>query len=251
VNAHTPNRCAVVTGTTSGIGHAVVRALLDRRWHVLGVARRPSDIAHEQYEHVQLDLHDIGALHERLEPRLTTMLRALPSVRVGLVNNAADPGLLGPVGSLDARRLPGVLTTNVAAPLWFMGALVRLAPPDTSLRVVNVSSGAAVSAFPGLAAYGASKAALRMIGMVFAAELDSASDRDIAILSYEPGTVDTPMQAFARSQPDYVLPSRELFVRFASEGRLVPPEEPAREIVAFLEGDGSRRFTERRLGVNA
>ena len=245
------DRFAVVTGTTSGIGFAVARALVDRGWRVLGIARRPAPIVHDRYEHTQLDLHDIGALDVRVEPRLTSLIRESSFRRIGLVNNAADPGLLGPVAALDARRLPGVLTTNVAAPVWLMGALVRLAPAEARLRIVNVSSGAAVSAFPGLGSYGASKAALRMAGMVLAAECQNRPGPTVSILSYEPGIVDTPMQAFARSQSNDVLPSRDLFMRFEAEHRLVSPEAPANEIVAFLERDSHEPFIERRLGGSA
>src|SRR5689334_8449027 len=117
VRAMATDRFAVVTGTTSGIGFAVARALVDRGWRVLGIASRPSPIVHDRYEHTQLDLHDIGALDVRVGPRLTSLLRKSSFRRIGLVNNAADPGLLGPVAALDARRLPGVLTTNVAAPV--------------------------------------------------------------------------------------------------------------------------------------
>ena len=248
------HKLAIVTGTTSGIGHAVARGLLDRGWRVLGLARRPSAIQHEGYEHARVDLQDIDGLDAALDDRLTTLLANRSMARVGLVNNAADPALLGPIATLDARRLAPAFATNLAAPVWLMGALVRLAPPATRLRIVNVSSGAALRAFPGLAAYGSSKAALRMAGMALAAELDSAEDatlrqRDIAVLSYEPGTVDTPMQAWARSQSVDVLPSRELFLRFDAERLLVPPKAPAREIVAFLESESAPRFQERRLGA--
>jgi benzil reductase ((S)-benzoin forming) len=246
-------KLAVVTGTTSGIGNAVASGLLERGWRVLGVARRPSAIEHDAYEHARVDLHDIDALDAALAPRLTTILADRSLARVALVNNAADPALLGPVSDIDARRLAAVFATNVAAPIWLMAAIVRLAPPMVPLRIANVSTGAAVRAFPGLAAYGSSKAALRMAGMALAEELDTAADperreRDIAVLSYEPGTVDTPMQAWARSQPADVLPSRDLFVRFEAERLLVPPEAPAREIVGFLESERAPRFQERRLG---
>jgi NAD(P)-dependent dehydrogenase (short-subunit alcohol dehydrogenase family) len=91
-----------------------------------------------------------------------------------------------------------------------------------------------------------------MAGMVLAAELDSdpsASERrhDVSILSYEPGTVDTPMQAHARAQSAAILPSVELFRRFAADRQLVSPNAPAREIVAFLESGPTARFHERRL----
>ena len=61
---------------------------------------------------------------------------------------------------------------NAAAPAWLMGFVLRHAPADAAIRIVNVSSGAAVRGFGGVMAYCASKAALRMIGMVAAAEFD-------------------------------------------------------------------------------
>ena len=243
------HRFAIVTGTTSGVGRAAARQLVERGWHVLGLARRASAISNPRYDHQQVDLGDLDALAQSIEPRLTTLARDAPESRIGLVNNAAAPGLLGPVAALDSHRLADVFAVNVTAPIWLMGAVVRLAPATAAIRVVNLSSGAAVRAFPGLAAYGASKAALRMAGMVMAAEAEAIRfSRGLSILSYEPGTVDTPMQALARAQSTDVLPSVDLFVRFAAEQQLVSPEAPAREIVDFLESDGNSSFVERRLG---
>ncbi|HEY7237058.1 MAG TPA: SDR family NAD(P)-dependent oxidoreductase [Gemmatimonadaceae bacterium] len=246
------NCFALVTGTSSGVGTAVARALLERGWRVLGVARRTSPLAHDAYEHLQVDLGDTKSLPDAIGRRLTTLLTAHDWRRVGLVNNAADPGLLGQVANLDARRLADVFAVNVSAPLWLMGAFVRSTPPSTVVRIVNVSSGAAVRGYPGLGAYGTSKAALRMAGMVLAAEIEGAPDpkrrdRRISILSYEPGIVDTPMQANARAQSAEVLPSVAMFAAFAAERRLVSPDTPAREIADFLEGDSPEHFAERRL----
>jgi hypothetical protein len=92
-----------------------------------------------------------------------------------------------------------------------------------------------------------------MAGMVGAAELDSPlrtapARPDTAILSYEPGTVDTAMQEEARTRSLDAYPWGRLFRDFHASGALVPPAAPAREIVDFLERDGHARFTERRLG---
>jgi hypothetical protein len=57
------------------------------------------------------------------------------------------------------------------------------------------------------------------------------------------------MQAHARAQTEDTLPSRDLFVRFAADGRLVPPSAPAREIADFLDSDSADRFVERRHGA--
>lgn len=243
------DRFALVTGTTSGIGLALANELLERGWQVLGVARRATVIRHDAYEHLQVDLADLDDVSRKLGDRLTRLLSQPGLQRAGLVNNAAAPGLLGPIANFELDQLSDVFRVNVAAPIWLMSAFARQTPASALLRIVNVSTRAAVLGIAGLGAYGSSKAALRMAGMVLAAELDAAGDRRTSILSYEPGTVDTPMQAHARAKTRAVLPSVELFAGFAAAGKLIPPEAPAGEIADFLDSDTRTRFLERRYGT--
>jgi benzil reductase ((S)-benzoin forming) len=243
---------ALVTGTTRGIGAAVAAQLLDRGWEVVGVARHAAPIEHARYRHITLDLAQPAALEPAIERELGPVLRDPKWRRVALVNNAAAGGALGPVEKIDPVEHARVAAINVVAATWLIGLVLRCTHRDAALRIVDVSSGAAVRAFPGLADYCGSKAALRIIGMAAAAELDSPlrntpAPSDTAILSYEPGTVDTAMQEGARSRPLADYPWGQLFRDFHASGSLVPPSAPAREIVEFVEGDGHARFTERRL----
>jgi len=112
---------------------------------------------------------------------------------------------------------------------------------------VNVSTGAAVRALPGLGAYGSAKAALLMAGQVLAAELDMShgqggAPRDVSIMSFEPGLVDTEMQAAVRSSSADTLPILDFFKQAAAEGRLVPPAVPAAAIADYVEADGNPTF---------
>jgi len=249
------NLIALVTGTSSGIGAAVARQLVDRGWHVVGISRRTAAIDHPSYSHVAFDLADVRALPAAFEAAVAPKLTAQRWERVALVNNAARADLLMPLERLQPSDLLDMLALNTVAPIWLMGFVERLTPKDSVLRIVNVSTGGAVTAFPGLAAYCSSKAALRMAGQVFAAELDSPArpartPAGAAIFSYQPGTVDTPMQTAARSEDPAVFPWSQIFRDFHSRGMLVPPEKPAAEIVAFLESDSVPRLTERRLGAS-
>ena len=244
-------RVAIVTGTSAGLGEAVAQQLLEHRWSVIGVARRPSTIAHERYHHIGCDLATVASDPASLESRLGEHLHGVGTHRFGLVNNAAAPEGLMPIAKLDPRAVARAYAVNVVAPVWLMGYAIRVASSAT-LRIVNVSSGAATSAFAGLATYGGSKAALRLSGMSLAREWDAPTSsapasHDAAILSYEPGVVETDMQRYARSRSPEEFPWVGMFLDFAERGVGVTPDRPAREIVHFLESDHQPVFAERRL----
>ena len=250
------DRLAVVTGTSSGIGAAVAEKLLEAGWRVAGVSRRPAGIVHPRYQNCCLDLADLAALESGLQTSLGRLVASERVSRLALVNNAADGALIGTVERQPETEVLRVYAVNAVAPLALMGWLLRRAAQGVPVRIVNVSSGAARGPFPGMSAYCSSKAALRMAGMVLASELDGAvasgaPSRDVCILSYEPGMVDTAMQVAARSAPADLLPRVDFFVDAASSGKLVPPSAPASEIVRFLESDGAPRFSEARLGAAA
>jgi benzil reductase ((S)-benzoin forming) len=246
------DRLAIVTGTTSGIGAAVAGRLLDKGWHVIGVARRRAIIAHPQYTHIELDLRNVDELEQKITDAAGPTLHARPWSVVGLVNNAADPGAFRRLDQHAAPQMQRLFGVNVVAPAWLMGFVLREGPPGAAIRIVNISSGAAGNAFPGLSAYGASKAALRMLGMVLAAEVglpDSPyASRDVSIVTYEPGIVDTEMQVQARTQ-SREFPSVDVFKQFKALGQLVSPGVPAMEIISLLEASAGARYEDRALAI--
>jgi benzil reductase ((S)-benzoin forming) len=246
------SKLAIVTGTTAGIGDEVATQLLARGWSVIGVARRNTQHDSPRYSHLAADLSDVASASRRIEDQVTPVLRGRSWARIGLVNNAASPDLLGVGERTDIEALQRVYSINTVMPVWLMGFVARNRTGDVPLRIVNVSSAAARQPFPGLLAYGGSKAALRMSGMILAAEWESTVPhaphrRNIAVQSYEPGVVETDMQRLARSLAPETFPWGGLFHDFVRRGIVVSPAEPAAEIVAFLESDEQPGFSEARL----
>jgi benzil reductase ((S)-benzoin forming) len=245
-------RLCIVTGTSSGIGEVVARQLTGQGWSVIGLSRRPALALGPNYSHVQVDLGAVNDLTAVLDAKLRDRVRGAELARVGLVNNAADVALLGQLEKVDAAGMLQAYAVNTVAPVVLAGWVLRTAPPRVPVRIVNVSSGAGVEPFPGLGAYGATKAALRLAGMVMAAELDmreagGAPRRDATIWSYEPGVVATPMQAAVRSSTPDSVPIVQVFHDLHAGGHLLAPEVPAGAIVTYLESDGHPRFAEQRF----
>jgi benzil reductase ((S)-benzoin forming) len=244
-------RLAIVTGTSSGIGEQVARQLLQRGWAVIGIARRPVPLDTPGYAHCSLDLADVARLTPAVEKQLGSRVRDRGLTRLALVNNAADLALLGQVDQLEPAGMLQAYAVNTIAPVLLMGWMLRTASPRIPLRMVNVSSGAGVEPFPGLGAYGNTKAALRLAGMVLGAELDlraaGGAPRDATVWSYEPGVVATPMQDAVRTAATETVPIVQVFKDLAAHGQLRPADAPAREIVSYLEADGHPRFSEQRF----
>src|SRR5258708_20346983 len=149
-------RLALVTGTSSGIGGAVARELLKRGWQVIGIARRAAKIEDKRYRHLTLDLSDIAKAAPKIEREVGARLGE-PWERVGLVNNAAV-GLSGRIQDFDAGELARSFELNTVVPIWLMGFMIKRV--KAPVRVVNLSSGAPVRPFPGLAPYCGAKARL-------------------------------------------------------------------------------------------
>jgi NAD(P)-dependent dehydrogenase (short-subunit alcohol dehydrogenase family) len=194
-----------VTGGTSGLGLALVRELTGRGARVAFVARTRERVAQVARENA--GAHGIAgdvSAKEDIYPVALQITGELGGLDV-LVNNASD---LGPVplamlSDTECEDLERAFATNVLGPFRLtkalMGALAASAREGRGAVVLNVSSDAAVNAYPGWGAYSASKAALLQLSRVWGEE--HAADR-VRFLSLDPGDMDTPMHAAAIPDAD-------------------------------------------------
>lgn len=181
----------IVTGTSGGLGRAIATRLVEDGFKVVGIARRPvsaQDIgtSAEEYVHIQYDLGNIDGIND-----LVRELVAEHGKPFGLVNNAAlgNDGLLPTMHNSDIEALVRV---NVTAPLILTKFVVRQMLARKRGRVVNISSIVARTGYRGLAAYGASKAAME--GMTRSLARD-VGRRGVTVNAVAPGFLETEMTA--------------------------------------------------------
>jgi len=219
---------AAITGGTSGLGLALLRALHARGAHVAFVARDAPRVRRVAAElpgahGIVGDVADKADTH-RIALQVNAALGGLDL----LVNNASS---LGPVplallADTDCEDLEAALATNLVGPFRLtkalLGSLAAAArergPQQRGALVVNIVSDAAVTPYAGWGAYGASKAALAQLSRIWAEEL---REHGVQVLAFDPGDMDTPLHALA-------LPD-------ADPATLKRPSESARELVALIE----------------
>ena len=209
-----------VTGGTSGLGLALVHLLHEEGARTAFVARDRERVASVVRAHA--GTHGIAgnvAVKDDIYPMALQILGELGGLDV-LINNASDLGStpLALLGDTQCEDLERALATNLLGPFRLtkalLGALAASAREGRGGVVLNVSSDAAINAYPTWGAYSASKAALRHLTFIWDEEM---SGQGVRFLSVDPGDMDTPLHALA--VPD------------ADRSTLKRPEAAARELL--------------------
>jgi NAD(P)-dependent dehydrogenase (short-subunit alcohol dehydrogenase family) len=236
-------KVAVVTGAGRGIGRAIAIELADLGVRVALVSRSVdelNDVAGEidaaggDAYVVRGDLADLSEID-----------RILEAVRAGLgepdvlINNAATVEPLGATQHLELPQVRDAVSLNVLAPIALTSRVIPVMVSRGWGVIVNVSSGivARPESMIGGNIYAASKSALEAHTINLAAELNGTG---VTVNAYRPGTVDTEMQAWIRSQDPERIGHQlhDRFERSYADASLITAEESASSLVARM-GNGA------------
>jgi NAD(P)-dependent dehydrogenase (short-subunit alcohol dehydrogenase family) len=179
------SKAVLVTGCSSGIGHATAERLAARGWTVYATARRPSSIA---------DLEDKGCRTLPLDvTEEQSMASAVATVTeaegaVGVLVNNAGYSLSGAIETAAPEEVRRQFETNVFG----LVRLTQLALPAMRRqgfgKIVNVSSMGGRLTFPGGGYYHATKWALEALSDVLRYEVGGFG---IDVIVIEPGLIRT------------------------------------------------------------
>jgi NAD(P)-dependent dehydrogenase (short-subunit alcohol dehydrogenase family) len=194
-------RIALVTGGSSGIGHAIARALalagarvviLARGEHALSAAAAAIRSAGGQADWVRADLADRHSVQDGVAQ---TVAR---SGEPDIVVNAAGVNLRPPLGQQTPAQWDETLAVNLTAP-FLIGQ--RFGPAMARRgwgRIINVASQQAVRAFGNSGGYGASKAGLAGLTR---SQSEAWAPHGVCCNAITPGFVATPLTAEVAGDP--------------------------------------------------
>jgi 2,3-dihydro-2,3-dihydroxybenzoate dehydrogenase len=172
-----------VTGAGRGIGRAVAQAFQAEGARVLGLDRQFAE-ALAGADMLTLDLTDADAV-------ASTCADALQQRgRIDVLVHAAGILRMGQTDELSVEDWHACLDTNVSAAFYLLRAVMPQFKRQRHGAIVTVASNAAHVPRLGMAAYCASKAAVRSFSQCVALELAPYGVRCNVV---SPGTTDTPM----------------------------------------------------------
>lgn len=176
-------RVALVTGASSGIGAATVRALASAGFEVVGAARR--------IERVEEVVRGVGGRALRLDvtdpDSVDALAESLPDLSV-LVNSAGGALGLEPVAEADEKNWHEMYEANVMGVMRVTKALLPALERSGNGHIVVIGSVAGVEVYPGGGGYTAAKHAAHAIAETLRLEL---LGKPIRVSEVAPGMVET------------------------------------------------------------
>ena len=235
-----PNRRALITGASTGIGRATALAFAKAGFDVALVSRSTDKLKALEDEigetttvkaqSFSLDLSIIAQVKEQV----THILETFGPVDV-LVNNAG----MGYTGELNQMPLDDwcrVLNLNVTSVFQCIQAVLPGMRDRKNGMIINVASIAARQAFPEWGAYGISKAAVVALSKAISVEERNHGIRVVTIL---PGSVNTPLWDTDTVQADFDrsgMLTPELVANAILQTALLPPGAVVEELTIMPSG---------------
>jgi len=225
-------KLAVVSGGSRGLGEALCRRYLDAGFQVLEFSRSAP--------HAFSVAADFAQPEQTAEvvAREFAKLSHLEFDEIVVVSNA---GMVEPVGP-TARKNPADILVNLnvnitSAILFISQALRQFQGQHCKKTIVQISSGAALRPYSGWSLYCSAKACLDTFIRTLALEQGTELHPFYAI-SFEPGVIDTEMQAVIRGLDRADFPDLRRFQELQKNRALRAPEQVADLIFKAVERNG-------------
>jgi len=179
------SQAVLVTGCSSGIGHATAKRLVDEGWKVYATARRPealADLAESGCKTLALDVCE----EDSMQSAVSAVTEAEGAVGV-LVNNAGY-SQSGAVEAVPAEEVRRQFETNVFGLIRMCQLVLPGMRAQRFGKIVNLSSMGGRLTFPGGGLYHASKYAVEAISDALRFEVRGFG---VDVILVEPGLITT------------------------------------------------------------
>lgn len=231
-------KSVVVTGASSGIGHAVAHAFRGNSARVAAIGRNQAALEElyatygSEVLRIPADVTDSDAMRRVVEDVITRF------GRIDVLVNAAGHISSGTIENTDLAAWDALINVNLRAPF----RLMQLCTPhliETKGNIVNISSVTGLRSFPGVLAYCVSKAGLDQLTRCAALEL---AGKGVRVNAVNPGVVVTEIHKRGGMDEEAYAEFLEHSRTTHPLGRVGTPSEIA-DLVLFLASEKATWIT--------
>jgi NAD(P)-dependent dehydrogenase (short-subunit alcohol dehydrogenase family) len=176
-------KCAIVTGSSSGLGLEITKSLLYSGYTVFGGSRSGTDLEHENFYDVELDITSEESVEEFFET-----VREY-AVSIDLVVNNAGVCEMAPVSEMSVESFEKQFATNTLGPFLLFKYLEPMIIKGET-HIISILSTAAQYGYPNVAAYNASK--FGQLGVIESLKKEW-KDHKLRFTNLFPGAINTPL----------------------------------------------------------
>lgn len=226
----------LITGSSTGLGHALAQAVLERGYYLVATARQPeqlkelSDRYPDRVTTIALDVTNAQSIQQAVEAALNAYNR------IDVLVNNAGYGTVGAIEEVNDDDIRRQFDTNLFGAINVTRAILPTLREQRSGHILNISSANGISAFAGVGIYSATKFALEAISEALAQEVKPLG---IKVTIIEPGSSRTNFSSRALSTlshqiNDYAQTSGKIVQRLQErDGK--QPNDPAKAAAAMIQ----------------
>jgi len=188
------NKVVLITGASSGIGHAIATFLSNKKYKVYGTSRNPKNTEDYNFELISLDVLNVDSIKSAVDYILEK------ENRIDVLINNAGKGITGSIEDTPTQEIKNVFETNLFGAIEVTKAVLSQMRKQKNGKIINITSIAGYMGLPFRGVYSASKGALELISEAMNMEVQEFG---INIINVAPGDFATNIAAGRYHTPVY------------------------------------------------
>lgn len=214
----------IITGGSRGLGAALAEYFAAQGDDVAEISRT----GHGTHPRIRSFTCDLAGSASK-DAVIQQIFAAFPANRYEVISLTNNAGMVDPIkhiADLDEVAVARNIAVNLTAPMALTAAFLKHLSVFGGKKVVaNISTGVAKRPKGSWAAYSSAKAGLECFSEALAK--DRAADDRFHVITFEPGVIDTEMQALIRSTDPHDFDEIGRFTKLKDEGQLLAPAKVA------------------------
>ena len=211
----------LLSGSNSGLGYELYKIIKSDDFFTekIFISRKKNNNFTNKDKIIYIDFNNINLIKKKINFNFKNK-------KIVFINNAATIFPIVPTKNIEIKDLNKSNNINFLAPFLIAQYLAnKISKTKSKLLIINITSKAAEYKVKSWLAYSISKKSLKT-----SLDLLAIENKNITIIHYNPGVMDTKMQKYIRNRSKASMPDVNIYKNLKTKNKLNNPTEVAKKI---------------------